>query len=314
MPSRYPSVQDQHVDKVLTNMAITYTQDQSGPFIADKVCPIVPVTQASGKYPVFDRADLLSLQTELRAPGAQAAVGGFGKSFTAYNAIEWALTKDITQEDYDEAADGQNPEAEAVAFLVDQDLRRREYQAAAVLFSTSTWTKSTPGTLWSAAGGVPVTDIMKTAVPTIKTASGGFSPNTIVLGHEVFGALCGNAQVLSAFGSNFGAMKVVTPGALGSLFGMDVYIGDIGYQTAVKGATAAYSAMWGKHAWVGYVSKTPSKQNPSAVYGLATKIANMYRQNKLEDREHAMFLEIQSKYVHVQTSSPLGYLFETCVS
>jgi hypothetical protein len=295
-------------------MAITYTQDAAGYFIADKVVPVVPVQQASGKYPVYDRADLLSLQAELRAPGTQAAVGGYGKTFTSYTCLEWALAKDITQEDYTEAAEGQDPEADAVAFLVDQDLRMREKLAAAVVFSTTTWTKSTPGTLWSAAAGVPITDILKTGVSTIKTASGGFSPNTIVMGHEVFGAMCGNAQVLSAFGASYGNMKVVTPGALGTLFGMDVFIGDIGYQTAAKGATAAYAAMWGKHCWVGYISKTPSKSNPSAVYCLATKIANMYRQNKLQDRQHTMFVEVQSKYVHLQTSAPLGYLFESCVA
>ena len=53
-----PTLSDIHVDSALTDFSVAYFQD-AGRFAAPNVFPIVNVPQRSGKYFVYDRAELL---------------------------------------------------------------------------------------------------------------------------------------------------------------------------------------------------------------------------------------------------------------
>ena len=51
-----PTLNDSHVDAILTNISVAYMQKQEN-FIAEKVFPNIPVDKKSDKYFVYTKND-----------------------------------------------------------------------------------------------------------------------------------------------------------------------------------------------------------------------------------------------------------------
>jgi hypothetical protein len=61
------SVGTVHVDQLLSDLAISYRPDLNG-FIADLVCPYIPVTHESDIYPVFNQGDFYATDVDDLVP------------------------------------------------------------------------------------------------------------------------------------------------------------------------------------------------------------------------------------------------------
>jgi hypothetical protein len=114
---------------------------------------------------------------------------------------------------------------------------------------------------------------------------------------------------------------VVTTDILASLFEVDrVLVASAIKNTAVEGATASFSFVQGKNAWLGYVNPSPSLMQPSAGYtfmwrgvsdGLGAPIGTTsFRIPELRvDR-----IESQMAWDNKVVASDLGYFFSAAVS
>jgi len=313
-----PTPTDVHVDAILTSISVAYIQNQSA-FVADQVFPAIPVDKQSDKYFIYTKADWFRDEAQRRAPGTESAGSGFNVSTTTYNADVFAFHKDVDDQTRANTDNPLNADRDAAQFVAQRLMLRKEIQWTADYFTTGVWaTDSTPSALWdSFATSDPISD-METGKRTI-LANTGFMPNTLVLGYDVFKALKHHPDIVDRF--KYTSSNVVTTDILASLFEVDrVLVASAIKNTAVEGATASFSFVQGKNAWLGYVNPSPSLMQPSAGYtfmwrgvsdGLGAPIGTTsFRIPELRvDR-----IESQMAWDNKVVASDLGYFFSAAVS
>lgn len=262
-----------HIDTLLTGVSIGYVQSQDN-FVADKVAPIFPVNKSSDKYPIWDAASFLRMQTVETSRYAPAPEATFTASNDTYTCEEWPLKKLILDKDRKDA--DVNIEMAAVKFLTQQILMRREYQVINKLFTSGNWTNSYTGAA-AAADFVHFSDSSSTPFATVRAyarvaqlAAGGFKPNTIVTTGEVDDYLKEHDDTLDKV--KYTQMGVATNDLLAKAFDVDNYlVCNAVRNTAAAGQTATLANIGGDFLWIGYVSKTPSEFEPSAMYNFSWK-------------------------------------------
>jgi len=177
-----------HIDTLLTDLSIGFVQDQEM-FIADKVSPIIKVAKSSDKYPIWDAADFLRLQTDETDRNSPAPEATFEMSSSTYSCEEWPLKKLILDKDRTDA-DVDLDDA-TVRFLTQQQLLRRELQVITKLFTSGNWTTTATGAAsgsdfvhFSDSSSTPYV-VVRAYLRTLQKLCGGFKPNTIVACAEV---------------------------------------------------------------------------------------------------------------------------------
>jgi hypothetical protein len=140
-----PTPGDVHVNTPLTQISIAYLQSQDQ-FVAAQVCPVIPVTKQSDRYYVYNRGDFFRDQMQRRAPGTPAASVGYRLDNTpTYFADVWGEAKPIPDQLRGNADAVLNMDRDAVEFLSQQALIRREKIFAANLFTTGKWNTDMAG-------------------------------------------------------------------------------------------------------------------------------------------------------------------------
>jgi len=312
-----PTQSDVHVDAVLTNISVAYIQ-QAENFVAGRVFPTIPVPKQSDKYFTYTQADFFRDQVQPRADGTESAGTGYGLSTSSYNALVYALHKDIGDQTRANSDAPLSPDQDATRFLAQQMLIKQERDWATNYFATSVWgTDATPGTLWSASGSTPIDDI-ETAKGTVLTNT-GYLPNTLVLSYNAYKILRNHSDFVDRY--KYTSADSMTPDLIGKVVELPtVHVMKSTYNSAQEGATAAYSQIGDKDALVCYVAPSPGLMTPSAGYnmtwsgvggalGTSTAVSR-YRMDHLKaDR-----LEIESAWDFKVVSSALGYFFSNPVA
>lgn len=257
-----------HVNRPLTNISVAFRQSAEN-FVADKVFPIVPVTQQGNLYYIYAIADWYRNDVRPRAPGTESAGSGWAITTDSYFAKKFALHKDITDDDRANQDEPIDLDRDAANYLSQQMMLQRESIWISSFFTTSLWTGSTtgtdvtPGTLWSAVGSTPIEDVQ--AQNDSIAEKTGFAPNTMVIGPEVFTQLKSHPDILDRI--KYTERGIVTKDLLASLFDLDsVMVAKGTRNTAAEGATASFDYFAGKNALLCYVTPTPGINIPTAGY------------------------------------------------
>lgn len=264
-----------HIDRALTNMSVAYIQSASA-FIADKVFPIVQVQKQSDRYFVYDKGDWYRDEAVERAPATESAGGGYDIDNTpSYFARKYGYHKDITEEDRANSDAPLNPDQDAMEFITQKLLIKRERIWAANYFTTGVWTDKTgvasaPAAnqflQWNDANSTPILDIkeQKTAV----LGGTGFEPNVLVLGAEVYDQLCEHPDIVDKI--KYSQKGVVTPDLLAGILDIPkILVAKAVVNTAARGATDAVGFIHGKGALLVYAAPRPAIKMPSAGYSFA---------------------------------------------
>lgn len=267
-----PKMQDAHIDRALTNISVAYLQDASA-FIADKVFPTIPVTRQSDIYYQYSKADFMRDEAQLRGAGTESAGGDYGvEAQDPYYCRKHAFHKDITPEEranYDEPL---NADQDAVDFLSQKMLIRREMDWASKYFTTGVWGTEIQGAetassgkavYWNLATSDPIKDITEASV---KMASEtGYRPNTLVLSPYAFNALKNHEDILDRI--KYTQKGIVTVDLLATLFEVDkVLVAWSVVNSAKKGAEEDIDFIFGKNALLCYSNPRPALRKPSAGY------------------------------------------------
>lgn len=325
-----PTPSDVHVNTLLTNLSISYQQDQAN-FIADRAFPLVPVEKQSDLYPEFDRADQNRNSMTKRAPGTESAGDGFRVSNSPYYCDIFALHKDIDDQTRRNADSVWNLDAAATRFLEGKSLIRREIDFAADFMTTGVWTttltgvSATPSTnqalQWSDGNSTPIEDVraMRSAVNLLT----GYKPNKLVLGELVYNQLLDHPDIIDRIkgGSNAGSPAIVQRNLLAALLELDeiLVMGAI-YNTAKEGQTSVNARIGGgKSALLLYTPSTPSLMTPSAGYtfawrgylgGESAQAVYRFRMDAIKSDR----IEIEAAYDQKKTGADLGVFFPTIVA
>ena len=314
-----PTKQQVHIDAALTNISVAYLQDADN-FIATKVFPVVNVRKQSDSYFTYDQGDFYRDGVQNRGPGTESAGSGWGQSTGTYNAKVWALHHDIdsqTRANYDVPLDA---DIDSTEFLTQQMMIRQDRDFVTNIFTTSTWTGSTtasditPGNLWDTVAGTPIDDVAE-QYDSISEKT-GYTPNTLVVGPEVFKELKEHPDILDRI--KYTERGIVTKDLLASLFEVDrVFVPRATYNTASENATDSFDFIYGKNALLLYVAPSPGVRTPSAGYTFRWSgdstfqpgISKFFMPQLKSDR-----VEIEEAWVQKQIGATLGVFFSAVVS
>lgn len=268
-----PRMQDAHIDRAMTQFSVAMIQDESN-FIADKVFPIIPVKRQSDVYYQYNSGDFMRDEAKQRAAFSESAGGDYGvEAQDPYYCRKHAFHKDVAPEErlnYDEPLDA---DKDAVTFVTQKMLIRREMAWASTFFKDNVWNTDITGVgssptgsqilQWDKTGSDPIGDITKQSVAMASRT--GYRPNTLVLSPYVFYALKNHYDILDRI--KYTEKGIVTTDLLATLFEVDnVFVAWSIVNSAVQGAEDSIDFIYGKNALLCYTPKTPGLRQPAAGY------------------------------------------------
>ena len=256
-----PTARGVHIDRPLTNISVAYMQQASG-FIASKVFPVVPVTKQSDLYRVYDKDSWFRDEAEQRAPGTESAGGGYDIGHDNYFAKTYAFHKDIADQDRDNADEDVDLDRGATEFVSQRLLLKREKIWVSRAFVPGVWANEVVGVAanpgggqvlrWDDANSDPRNDV-KRARRAIK-ATTGYMANTLVLHYDVMDALEDHPDLIERV--KYTSDSSITEAMLARFFKVErvLVAGAIENKAKEGQAPAQMDFVFGKHAWLGYVT------------------------------------------------------------
>ena len=311
-----------HVDQALTNVSLAFAQEQTR-FKADTFFPTISVSKLTDKYFVFDRSNYLRSNAGLRGPGAETRGANYTLSTDSYSCLENGVHMDLDDITVANADAGLNIEISTTQYITEQLLLKREKDFAAAAFAPNIWTGSTtgnditPGNLWSAANGTPVSDILDQMDS--MEAKTGRRPNHLVVGKDVFTNLQTSSDFLERV--KYAQVGIVTTDLIASVFGLDgVHVPGAIENAGAEGGTETMSFVFGTNdAALYYVAPTPGLMVPTAGYMFSLNSVGgenaqglRVRNYRIEQRQ-SQRIEALAAYDFKVVSSDLGVFFENCV-
>lgn len=269
-----PTKGQAHIDRALTNMSVAYMQEETN-FVAERVFPRIPVKKQSDVYFVYNKGDFFRDEARVRSGASESVGGEYGvEASDPYYCRVHAFHKDVTEQDranYDEPLDA---DQDAMDFVTQKMLIRREVQWAQKYFKPGVWTREISGVASNPTGdtqavkfNLPASDPIKVITNEIPKMAGqtGFRPNTIVLSPYVFYALKNHEDILDRI--KYTQKGIVTSDLLATLFEVEnVFVAWGVVNDANQGADDDIDFIMGKHMLLCYVNPRPAIKKPSAGY------------------------------------------------
>jgi hypothetical protein len=328
MPLLTPSAV--HVDQPLTNLTLAYAQSQEN-FIADKVFPTVGVSKQSDKYYIYDRANMNRTGDVAKlAPRTEVNRIGMTLSTSSYFADVYGLGMDFDEQtlaNEDAMLDIRSAGAETLAMRL---MIHREEQFATNFFSTGVW--GTDNTLsgtdqWSDyTNSTPIQDVTA-ARRAVQLASGGFKPNTMVVGKEVRDKLINHPDILARLngGATVTNTALITDAKLAEIFEVEnFYVMEAVKNSSVEGVAESNAFIGGKNALLAYTPSTAGLMSPAA--GLTFAWNNLegvnnlgitvesFSDDALKRQQIAEMIQVKMSYDMKVVGAALGYLFANAVA
>lgn len=219
----------------LSNLCLQQVQNPKH-YVSNKIFPIVPVTQSSGYYREFSKADLMRDNVSRKPELGQVAPAIFGTKDQMYSCtVEQVITgvDSIAQVDYDRAGYGgmTNPRNAKAKYVGNQIALHQDVLWAKKYFNKEAWRNVFEGTddnpdgasFWrfDNANCDPVAMIGQ--MMTNMLEQGMYEPNKMCIGKRAFDALRYNEGILDRIkyqGSEANPANV-TEQVLASLFGLE---------------------------------------------------------------------------------------------
>lgn len=318
MPSMQPTVQDLHVDALLTILSIAY-MNQPSAYIADVVFPVVPVPKQSDKYPSYTKGDWFRDEAQIRSPGTESQGSGYNVATNnTYFCDNFSIHKDIPDELRENADAPFEPDVEATEFVTDRIRIRREKAFATDFMVTGKWatdkTGTTDFTKWSDYGfSDPITDIEAGREGIFSVTA--LDPNTLVVGRAVWSKIKHHPDFIERI--KYTQRGVLTADIVASVLEIErLLIARAIENTAIEGQTATMAYIVGKKALLAHVAPRPSLRRASAGYtfhwrrfGGLTFIRRLRDDFKMLDR-----IEAHTYFDQKLVASDCGYFFDAAVA
>jgi len=326
MPLLTPS--NVHIDAPLSNLTLAYVQEQTN-FVADKVFPVVGVQRQSDKYYIYDRAGMnRSGDVKKLAPRTEVNRIGLALSNDSYFAEVYGIGMDFDEQTLANEDAVLEIRAAGAQTLVNRVLIEREEQFASSFFAAGIWgTDATPSNLWSDyTNSTPITDVT-TARRTMQLKSGGFKPNTLVIGKEVRDILINHPDVLARLngGATVSNTALITDAKLAEIFEVEnFYVMEAVKNGAAEGLAEANAFIGGKNALLVHTPRASGLMTPAAgltfawnnipsVNNLGVTVES-FSDDALKRQQVAEHIQVKMAYDMKVVGADLGYFFEDVVA
>ena len=326
MPLLTPS--NVHIDQPLSNLTLAYVQEQTN-FIADKVFPTVGVQKQSDKYYIYDRANM-NRAGDVKKLAPRTEVNRIGQSISndSYFADVYGLGMDFDEQTLANEDAVLDIRSAGATTLVNRLLIHREEQFADSFFSTGIWgTEATPSNLWSDyTNSTPIADVTN-ARRTMQLKSGGFKPNTMVVGKEVRDILINNPSILARLngGATVTNTALITNAKLAEIFEVEnFYVMEAVKNTGAEGLAESNSFIGGKNALLVHSPATAGLMTPVAgltfawnnipgVNNLGITVES-FSDDALKRQQVAEHIQVKMSYDMKVVGADLGYFFAAVVA
>ena len=326
MPMLTPSAV--HIDQPLTNLTLAYVQEQSN-FIADKVFPTVGVNRQSDKYYIYDRAGMnRGGERKPLAPRTEVKRIGMSVSSDSYYADVFGLGMDFDEQTLANEDAALEIRAAGAQTLINNMLIDREIDFANTFFAASVWgSESTPSNLWSDyTNSTPIADVT-TARRTMQLKSGGFKPNTMVVGKEVRDILINHPDILARLngGATVSNTALITNAKLAEIFEVEnFYVMEAVQNTSAEGIAESNAFIGGKHALLVHTPSSAGLMTPAAgltfawnnlqgVQNLGVTVES-FSDDALRRVGVAEHIQAKMAYDMKVVGADLGYFFDTVIA
>ena len=326
MPLLTPS--NVHIDQPLSNLTLAYVQEQTN-FIADKVFPTVGVQKQSDKYYIYDRANM-NRAGDVQKLAPRTEVNRIGQSISndSYFADVYGLGMDFDEQTLANEDAVLDIRSAGATTLVNRLLIHREEQFAASFFAAGIWgTDATPSNLWSDyTNSTPIRDVT-TARRTMQLKSGGFKPNTMVIGKEVRDILINHPDILARLngGATVTNTALITDAKLAEIFEVEnFYVMEAVKNTGAEGLAESNAFIGGKNALLVHTPRTAGLMTPAAGLTFAWNnvpgVSNLgvtvesFSDDALKRQQVAEHIQVKMSYDMKVVGADLGYFFEDVIA
>jgi hypothetical protein len=192
-------------------------------------------------------------------------------------------------------------------------LNGREKRVADLVLATANISQNT--TLagvnqWSDPGSDPLNDV-RIARVAIYTGAPGYTPNTMVIGYQVFEALKQHPDVKEIV--KYTERAIITRQILAAVFEVDeLLVGKVTRRTSKEGQTDAFGDVWGKDALLYFREMRPSLKRASFGYQMRQEDLKVFRYR--EDKRDTDVIRVSEKQDEKLVAEKLAYLFKAAVA
>lgn len=188
------------VPLILQNVSVQY---RNPIYVADRVFPMIDNCPPEAKIAKYLKGAWFRDEAQMRAPGGDAARGGYPIAFIDVIPKEYAFAKEVTDEDR-EVAGAQGgpplqPDQDAIAFATDKILMKREILTAALIKATVWSSIAASGEdaegLWAAGAGNTFLVDVKARKGTIQ-GNTGLMPNCLLIDVGTYMSLTEESTIL----------------------------------------------------------------------------------------------------------------------
>ena len=317
-----------HLDAPLSNLTLAYVQEQTN-FIADKVFPTVGVQRQSDKFHIYDRDNMnRSGDVQKLAPRTEVNRIGMTISNSSYFADVYGLGMDFDEQTLANEDAMLEIRSAGATTLVNRLLIHREEQFASTFFAAGVWgSQTTPSNLWSDyTNATPITDVTA-ARRAMQLKSGGFKPNTMVVGKEVRDVLINHPDILARLngGSTVSNTALITNAKLAEIFEVEnFYVMEAVKNGAAEGLAEANAFIGGKHALLVHTPRAAGLMTPAAGVTFAWNniqgannlgvTVESYSDDALRRQQVAEHIQVKMAYDMKVVGADLGYFFNTVIA
>lgn len=305
--------QPTYVDKALTDVSTAWVNSDRD-FISNIIFPEVLVKQPTFEVAKYSKDATRVPTSTVRTGEALAKRVTLGRSFDTVGPLqEHALSDFVTKADYQMTDDPFEPESDAVENIMRKMALVDELALATQLGDTSVITQNT-----TLSGTSQWSDENSTPFQTIKTAAQAATFkkfNTLFMGSEVYDSLILHPELLDRI--KWSQTGVITEEAMLALFrpfGIErIVVGRAERDTAAEGLTSDFGSVWGKNAWLGYVTNRPGRKELNGGYKF--RVENMREVTK-EVKANPAGSEIVASdyYDHIILNTEAFYLIKNAVA
>jgi len=311
MSDRYAS---QNLNRTLTQFAMESLRG-GGPFVADRLAPVVRVPTTSGKYYVFSETSGLRDDIDsLRAPLTESNEVRRSYNSATYSCSQYGLKELIADEEFDNSDRAViDPERDAMGLITRKLRLAIETRVVGKLLSPAVLTNNGGASeAWNAESGVDIEGDIDAARLSVRKKA-GVEPNTIVIPPHIAVAAKKDSQVRELV--KYTDSTLLVNGELPpKLFGLEVVIPLALFDEAAPGVAApSLDFAWDANSvLVCYVEREiPSKRSMSLAYQFRRPIAGTLDVAAFRYRDegrHATVVEGLVEQTEEVVSAACGYL------
>ena len=305
-----PQESDLHINRALTNLSIQYKNDM---YLADEICPIVPVQKRSDAYFEYTKEDQFRIVDTSVSPKAEPNQVDWSVEKKNYSVEDHALADYISKESIDNADMPLNVQMDTNDFLNNLLGIDREKRVADLYQDHTNYPASNRATLmgnakWGGTGDSPIDDV-QTAVETCFNRA-----NTLVFGHDAWLAFRKLPEILDAVKSSTRLQShgggLATRMEVAELFEVErVLVGRARYKTTKPGQAASYARIWGKNMLALHITEGTGIQTVSFAKSFqeqAKMTQTMFDVKR--GAKGAQYIKVSYNCVELIIAADLGYI------